>query len=63
MKQPSVKMGKPELTERFSLYGIDGINVYIAQNVQPHKSGISIFLKKFLWIKELAVDGIYVEYP
>lgn len=56
-------MGKPELTERFSLYGIDGINVYIAQNVQPHKSGISIFLKKFLWIKELAVDGIYVEYP
>jgi len=57
---PAVKLGKPELEENFKLYNIDGINVYIAQTIKPHRTGIKIYLKKMLWVKELAVDGICV---
>lgn len=52
-------MGIPELPENFSRYEIDGVHIYLAKDVKPHKSGINIYMKKFLWIRELAVDGIY----
>ena len=58
---PAVKLGKPELEENFKLYNIDGINVYIAQTIKPHRTGIKIYLKKMLWVKELAVDGVCVK--
>lgn len=57
--QPTVKMGKPELEQSFTLYNIGGINVYVAQTIKPHRNGIKIYLKKILWIKDLAVDGVY----
>ncbi|NLM44928.1 MAG: hypothetical protein GX201_13110 [Clostridiales bacterium] len=55
---PAVKMGKPEWMESFSLYNIDGIDVYVAQTIKPHRTGIRIYLKKILWIKDLAVEGV-----
>jgi len=54
-------MGKPELIQNFSQYNIDGINVYVAQTIKPHRTGIKIYLKKILWIKDLAVDGVYID--
>jgi len=53
-------MGKPQLEESFILHDIDGINVYVAQTIKPHSSGIRVYLKKILWIKDLAVDGVYI---
>ena len=52
-------MGKPEQPESFLQYETDGVQIYLAKDIQPHESGITIYMKKFLWIKELAVDGIY----
>lgn len=52
-------MGKPELEQSFTLYNIGGISVYVAQTIKPHRTGIKIYLKKILWIKDLAVDGVY----
>lgn len=52
-------MGKPELEQSFTLYNIGGINVYVAQTIKPHRTGIKIYLKKILWIKDLAVNGVY----
>lgn len=54
-------MDKPELPQNFSQYNIDGINIYVAQTIKPHRTGIKIYLKKILWIKDLDVDGVYID--
>jgi hypothetical protein len=52
----------PKMPDRFDLHVYEGINVYIMKNVQIKEAGIHIFLRKFLWIKELVVDGISINY-
>lgn len=54
-------MGKPKIIDKFTLYNIDGVDVYVAQTIRPHESGINIYLKKFLWVKDLTADGIYLK--
>jgi hypothetical protein len=42
------------------MYNADDISVFISKNVQVKNNEIHIFMRKFLWVKELAVDGIQI---
>lgn len=58
VKTPTVQLGKPTRDEQYDMYLVDGIEVYLSKHVKVHPNGIHIFMRKFLWIKDLAVDGI-----
>lgn len=58
--QPSVKMGKPLNEKSFNLQKIGDISVYILKGVKVHDKGLKINLSKFLWTKNLHVDGLIV---
>lgn len=62
MQSPAIMLGKPEKPESFDLYSIDEISVYIRKDIQAKKDGIRIFIKKFLGIKDLAVEGMNINY-
>ncbi|HOS70368.1 MAG TPA: CC/Se motif family (seleno)protein [Bacillota bacterium] len=62
MHAPTVQLGKPDKTENFDLYSVDGVDAYIKKGTRVLNDQIHIFLRKFLWIKDLAVDGIRVDY-
>jgi hypothetical protein len=55
-------LGKPQSEENFDFYKFDDISVYIKKAMQIKNNGIHIFLRKLLWIKELEVDGISIDY-
>jgi hypothetical protein len=55
-------LGKPDRDESFDLYEVNEINVYLKKGIKIRNDQILIFLKKFLWIKDLAVDGLHIDY-
>jgi hypothetical protein len=55
-------LGKPGVTDSFDIYKADGISVYLKKGIRIRNSKIHIFLRKFLWVKELAVDGMSINY-
>lgn len=62
VQSPTVQLGKPEKAERFDLYAVSEINVFIKKDIKVRNDQIHIFLRKFLWIKDLAVDGMRIDY-
>lgn len=58
--QLSVKMGNPRNINKFNLYEVDGINIYLEQGLIVPSDEISISLKKIMFFKTLSVVGIYV---
>lgn len=57
--QPLVLMGKPKQDiENFKVYEVDGINVYVGNDVQTGSDGIEIKYSKFLFKENIIVDGI-----
>lgn len=62
VQSPTVRLGKPEKAESFELYNIDGISIYLRKGIKVRNDRLHIFLRKFLFIKELAVDGISINY-
>ena len=60
VQSPSVKLGKPLEVENYDMYTVDDINIFVIKNIQVKNNKLHIFLRKFLWIKELAVDGIEI---
>lgn len=59
---PSVLLGKPTQNHNYIMYTIDDINIFIRDNIKTQNNELHIFLRKFLWIKELAVDGMKINY-
>jgi hypothetical protein len=55
-------LGKPDKAENYDLYSVDGVDTYIKKGTKVRNDQIHIFLRKFLWVKDLAVDGIRVDY-
>lgn len=55
--EPAVKLGKQDKGNNFKLYKVDDISVYIASSIKE-KGNVNIYLKKFLWVKSLKVDGL-----
>jgi len=55
-------LGKPEKAESYDLYNIDEISVYLRKGIQVRNDQLHIFLRKFLWVKDLAVDGMRINY-
>lgn len=53
-------MGKPLNEKSFNLQKIGDISVYILKGVKVHDKGLKINLSKFLWTKNLHVDGLIV---
>lgn len=52
-------MGKPKQDiENFTVYEVDGINVYVGNDVQTGSDGIEIKYSKFLFKENIIVDGI-----
>jgi len=62
IQSPIVQLGKPKKAESFDLYGINEISVYIRKGIKVRNDQVHIFLRKFLWIKDLAVDGMRIDY-
>ncbi|HYF82398.1 MAG TPA: CC/Se motif family (seleno)protein [Clostridia bacterium] len=62
VQSPAILLGKPEKAEKFDLYSVDEISVYLRKDIQAKNDGIRIFIRKFLWIKDLAVDGMRINY-
>lgn len=62
LQSPTVQLGKPQphYEEKFDLYKIDDISVYIRKQTQVDNNGIHIFTRSFFGIKELVVDGIRI---
>lgn len=56
--KPSVEMGKPEDTEDFDLYEVDGINAYVDVAVQAKDDQLVIKHSKILWNEKLVVEGM-----
>ena len=48
--------------EDYDMHTADDICVFIRKNIQIKNDKLHIFLRKFLWIKELTVDGIQISY-
>jgi hypothetical protein len=55
-------LGKPPKIESFDLHSVDETNVYLKKGIKVRNDQIHIFMRKFLWIKDLAVDGININY-
>ena len=62
VQSPSVKLGKPLEVDNYDMYTVDGINIFVIKDIQIKNNKLHIFLRKFLWIKELAVDGIEISF-
>jgi len=57
---PTVQLGMPTKEEFFNMYTVDDITVYLRKNTKVINNELHIFLRKFLWIKELAVEGMQI---
>lgn len=57
---PTVQLGIPQSQDGFDAYDVEGINVYIKKNTRTRNNELHIFLRKFLWLKDLAVDGVRI---
>jgi hypothetical protein len=55
-------LGKPQNTENYDLYKADNIGVYIKKGIQASNNEMHVYMKKFLWVKELEVDGMRINY-
>lgn len=62
MQSPTVLLGKPDNADRYDLYNIDDINVYVRKDIQARKNELRILLRKFLWVKELDVEGMRLNF-
>ena len=62
VENPTVQLGKPQEADNFHMYCVDEINVFVSQNAEIKNNKLHVFLRKFLWIKELAVDGIQISF-
>ncbi len=62
MQSPMVQLGKPEKVEGYDFYNINGTSAYIRKGIKVRNEKLHIFLRKFLWIKDLAVDGVSINY-
>ncbi len=62
MQSPMVQLGKPEKAEGYDFYNINGASVYIRKGIKVRNEKLHILLRKFLWIKDLAVDGVSINY-
>jgi len=58
MQIPTVQLGKPEHIEDFDMEAVGQIEVYTGKQLKFKNDRIHIFLRKFLWVKELVVDGV-----
>lgn len=58
MNSPAVRLGKLEKTENYDLYNVDDITVYVRKDTESKKNELRIYMKKFLWTKEIVVDGM-----
>lgn len=57
--QPLVLMGKPtDEPDKFTVTTVNGINVYVRNDVQSGDAGITIKYSKFLFKESLVVEGI-----
>lgn len=59
---PTVQLGKPTKTDNYNMHIVHDISVFVNKNTEIKNNELHIFLRKLLWIKELAVDGIQVNY-
>ncbi|MGH4120151.1 CC/Se motif family (seleno)protein [Clostridium sp.] len=59
---PTVQLGKPALVDDYDMYKVDDISVFLIKNTQIRNEKLHIFMRKFLWIKNLEVDGIQIYY-
>lgn len=59
---PEVLFGKPEIAERFDLFTVDEVSVYVSKEIEAKDGKVRIFVKKFLWVEDLAVDGLNVSH-
>lgn len=62
VQSPAIRLGKPEKADRFDFYTVNEINVYLRKDIKSQKDELHIFIKKFLWIEDLAVDGMSINY-
>lgn len=52
-------MGQPKQDiENFEVHKVNGINVYVRNDVQAGRDGIQIKYSKFLFKENIIVDGI-----
>lgn len=58
--QLSVKIGNPRNIDRYKLYEVDGIKVYLQNGLIVPGDEIRISLRKIAFLKTLSVEGIYV---
>jgi hypothetical protein len=49
--------GKPDNTEGFEVQQVEDISIYIPDSFPFPKDNLKISLVKFLWIKQLVVEG------
>jgi hypothetical protein len=62
VQSPAIRLGKPEKAESFNPQSVEGIDVYLRKDIQAGNEGIRIFMKKFLFTKDLAVEGMCINY-
>ena len=62
MQSPTVQLGKPTKADNYDVYTVEDISVFVGRNLQIKNDKLHIFLRKMLWIKELLVDGIHINY-
>jgi hypothetical protein len=48
------------MEDNYDIYEVDGICVFVSKSIEVLNDKIHIFMRKFLWVKELAVDGIKI---
>lgn len=58
--QPFVKMGEPFDKDTYKHYLVEDIHVYIPNILKAKNNKVSISYSKFLWMKNLNVDGVIV---
>lgn len=62
VQSPAVQLGKPTKADNYDVFTVDDISVFVGKNMQIKNDKLHIFLRKMLWIKELLVDGIHINY-
>jgi hypothetical protein len=50
------------MVENYDVYNINEVTVYFKKGIKVKNDQIHIFMRRFLWMKDLAVDGMSINY-
>ena len=56
--QPTVYVGSPDSPEKYDMFPVDGITVYVRKGTKTEHESLTVTTAKMLWMESLTVEGM-----